>query len=327
MTGVTLPGFDEVLERDQVVAVLRLDGRGRLLAHDHRGEHRPDGATELAVGVPAAVRDQRPSRDQCAPRLGHRVVAHVVEDQVVARAFLGEVLPRVVDDVVGTERADQLDVPGAGHAGHLGTEGLRDLDGERPHATGRPVDQDLLSGLDRPVVTQELERGRGGDPEAAACSNVRLAGFLMRWSSLARANSAKAPSHQPKTSSPGRRCGHRLADRLDRPRDVGSGNRVLRLAQPGRQAHDERASPSSGSSRRHGSRPHGRGPGLRCGRSQAPRCPVTAGPRSSHNCLERSPASRFSLVLYAVKPTGCNVRCKVETVNPRSSGSTPPGAH
>src|SRR5258705_7779407 len=57
-----LPGFDQTLERDQVVVVLRLDGRARLLAHEHRDEHRPDGAAELAVDVSAAVRDERPER-------------------------------------------------------------------------------------------------------------------------------------------------------------------------------------------------------------------------------------------------------------------------
>ena len=58
-----------------------------------------------------------------------------------------------------------LDVLGAGHAGDLGPEGLRDLDGERADAAGRPVDQDLLPGLDRPVVAQELEGGRRGDAD------------------------------------------------------------------------------------------------------------------------------------------------------------------
>ena len=65
---------------------------------------------------------------------GHRVVAHVVEDQVVAGPARGEVGRRVVDDVVGADRPDELEVPGAGHAGHLGAKGLRDLNGERADA-------------------------------------------------------------------------------------------------------------------------------------------------------------------------------------------------
>ena len=62
----------------------------------------------------------------------------------------------------------------------------------------------------------------------------------MNWVALAWAYSAKAPAAQPKTSSPGSKFGHVAADGLDGPGDVGAGNRVLRLAQPGREAHDER---------------------------------------------------------------------------------------
>ena len=40
-------------------------------------------------------------------------------------------------------------------------------------------------------------------PMAAACSNVRLAGFVVSASSEVDAYSAKAPLHEPKTSSPG----------------------------------------------------------------------------------------------------------------------------
>jgi hypothetical protein len=38
----------------------------------------------------------------------------------------------------------------------------------------------------------------------AACSKLRAAGLAARWSSGALAYSAKEPSHQPNTSSPGR---------------------------------------------------------------------------------------------------------------------------
>ena len=44
----------------------------------------PHGAAELAAGVPAAVRNQRSGWGERAPGLGHRLVADVVEDEVVA---------------------------------------------------------------------------------------------------------------------------------------------------------------------------------------------------------------------------------------------------
>ena len=78
-------------------------------------------------------------------------------------------------------------------------------------------------------------------PTAAACSKVRLAGFCDEVGPRARvANSANAPAHQPNTSSPGRRLRHVLADRFDGPRDVRPRDGVLRRAQPGGHAHDER---------------------------------------------------------------------------------------
>ena len=66
--GSHFPGFDQILQGNQVVAVLCLDGRARLLANDHRGEHRPHGPAELAVGMPAAVRDQGPAGSERASR-------------------------------------------------------------------------------------------------------------------------------------------------------------------------------------------------------------------------------------------------------------------
>ena len=51
------------------------------------------------------------------------------------------------------------------HAGDLGAERLGDLHGERAHAAGRAVDQDLLPGLDLAVIAQELQGGRGGHPD------------------------------------------------------------------------------------------------------------------------------------------------------------------
>ena len=81
-------------------------------------------------------------------------------------------------------------------------------------------------------------------PTAAACSNVRLAGFLMNWSSLARAYSAKAPGAPAEDLVARSKAVHVAADRLDHTRDVRARHRVLRLAQPGREAHRRRASPS-----------------------------------------------------------------------------------
>jgi hypothetical protein len=65
--------------------------------------------------------------------------------------------------VVGAEGADQVHLARAAHAGDLGSGCLRDLDGERADATGRPDDQHLVPGLDASVVADGLQRGHAGD--------------------------------------------------------------------------------------------------------------------------------------------------------------------
>ena len=70
---------------------------------------------------------------------GERAVSGDVEDQVVAA--LGEVLARVVDDVVGAQRADQVDVPRTAHGGDVSSECLGDLHGEAADATRGADDQ------------------------------------------------------------------------------------------------------------------------------------------------------------------------------------------
>lgn len=42
-----------------------------------------------------------------------------IEDEVVALAALGEILVRVVDDLVDTDRPEHLELPGGIHPGHI----------------------------------------------------------------------------------------------------------------------------------------------------------------------------------------------------------------
>ena len=234
------PGLDEVLQGDEVVVVLRLDGRTGLPLHEQRDEHRPDGAAELAVGVPATVRDQGPARGQRPPRPRHRQVAHVVEDQVIARATGGEVLPRVVDDVVGPDRADQLHVLRAGHAGDLGAEGFRDLHGERADPARRAVDQDGLAGLDLARVAEQLEGRRRGHPDRGRLLEGQVGGLLDEVA-FGRAGElgerAGAPAEHLVAGAEGRHVG---PDRFHGARDVRPRDRVPGRSQTRGEAHDER---------------------------------------------------------------------------------------
>src|SRR5829696_9286394 len=74
----------------------------------------------------------------------------------MARRPLREVLFRVVDDVVGSERPDEIEVVGAADGGDLGREGLRDLDEERADTAGGAVDENAVSRLDT-APTESLD--------------------------------------------------------------------------------------------------------------------------------------------------------------------------
>lgn len=87
---------------------------------------------------------------------------HQIEDDVVSPLPVGEVLAAVVDDVVGTERPNHLQVACAADAGHLRAQGLRDLDSEVSDAARCAIDQDRLAPLDPAVVAETLQRGDRG---------------------------------------------------------------------------------------------------------------------------------------------------------------------
>ena len=138
-----------------------MDGLAGDTGQDMRLEH-PAASREPAVPEVAAVGHERPGRCEGATKFGQRMVRDVVQDEVVALAIPGEVVGRVVDDVVGTDGADHLEIPRAADAGHLRPERLGDLDRERADAAGRPVDEDPLAGLHAAVVAQGLERDHRG---------------------------------------------------------------------------------------------------------------------------------------------------------------------
>jgi hypothetical protein len=72
---------------------------------------------------------ERPLRGEGAPQVRHGAVPSDVEDDVVAVAGVGEVLPGVIDDVVGAERPHQVQLAGAADAGDFRSQCLGDLHG------------------------------------------------------------------------------------------------------------------------------------------------------------------------------------------------------
>ena len=140
---------------------------------------------------------------------------------------------RVVDDVVGAERAHQLDVARAAHAGDFGAVVLGDLHGERADAAGRAVDQHLLSRLDLALVAQALQCGDRRDRHGRSLLERHVGGLQRdaRGSRARRRTRRHAPSAPPNTSSPGLKLRDVLADGFDGAGEVDADARVLRRAE------------------------------------------------------------------------------------------------
>lgn len=79
-----------------------------------------------------------------APARRPRPTPRVVEQHVVLATASGEVVAGVVDHVIGAERSRLLDISRAAYGGDLRSERLGDLHGERSHAAGCAVHEDLL---------------------------------------------------------------------------------------------------------------------------------------------------------------------------------------
>jgi len=100
-----------------------------------------------------------------------------LEDQVVPLLAVREVLPGVVDDVVGAERTDEIQLPGAADAGDPALERLGDLHGERADASAGTDDQDILARLHGSRVAQSLERGAPGQGKGGSALEREIRGL------------------------------------------------------------------------------------------------------------------------------------------------------
>ncbi len=99
----------------------------------------------------------------------------VVENEVVPLPTFGEILLGVVNDTICTDRSDHVQIPRTAYASDIGAERLGDLNSERPYASRRTVNQDLLPGLNLSLVAKTLQAVNATGKEAA-CSNVTLSG-------------------------------------------------------------------------------------------------------------------------------------------------------
>src|SRR2546428_513857 len=80
-----------------------------------------------------------------------------VDEEVVALSASCEVFLGIINRVVGTQFADDVDILCARHSRDFGSKRLGNLNRERSYSTTGAVDQYFLSGLYMPMVTDSLE--------------------------------------------------------------------------------------------------------------------------------------------------------------------------
>ena len=86
-----------------------------------------------------------------------------VEDDIVALVRLREIFPGVIDQPVGAERFDEIEILSARDPGHLRPVLFCDLNGEVADAAGGAVDQDPVARLDLAEVAERLQGGQARD--------------------------------------------------------------------------------------------------------------------------------------------------------------------
>ena len=82
------------------------------------------------------------------------MVRHEIQDHVVMLATAGEILSRVIKDLVCADGADHFRIPGTTNASNLGSKRFGDLHCERTHASGGAINQDLLAELNLSLVAK-----------------------------------------------------------------------------------------------------------------------------------------------------------------------------
>src|SRR5215216_3090309 len=177
-----LARLDEPPQEPQVVPALLGLEQGEALAHQREQDQRLDqavqGADPAAVGL-AAARDQHPPGGEGPPAVPRRAGTGQLEQQVVPLAAAGGVLPGVVDDVVGADGADHVQVPRAAHAGHLAPSHPASWTAKVPTPPDAPMIRTSWPGRTRPWSRRPWsgETGQGHGRRVLEAMGSRLLGF------------------------------------------------------------------------------------------------------------------------------------------------------
>jgi hypothetical protein len=148
---------------------------------------------------------------------------------------LGEVFLRVINHVIGADRAHQFQLPRAIDARHFGPQRLGELHCERARATSRAVDQHPLSGLDlafvaKPLQGDECRLRHGGrllEAHAGRLQHQRVFG-----SACVLSQTAPTPEDVAKHFIAWPKLLYALSDGFHPPGDVRSKHFVLGFEEP-----------------------------------------------------------------------------------------------
>ena len=122
--GRHLAGLHEPGQESQVLLFQVREKPEELLAHEWRQHERLDQTIHGPdpVTLRSSNDDHGASGSQNPPQRKQRVIADIVQDQVITLAALGEIFLRVVNDVIRPDGADQVQVSRAAYAGDLRAE-------------------------------------------------------------------------------------------------------------------------------------------------------------------------------------------------------------
>jgi len=101
-----------------------------------RPARRKDHVFEQQPQIGESSNDTNSLRFECALVIGNGTITHRTVNQVILLSITGEIFSRVIDDLICTNRAHHVQIPGAAYARHFSAEGFGNLHGKRPDATG-----------------------------------------------------------------------------------------------------------------------------------------------------------------------------------------------
>src|SRR5918996_2276486 len=135
---------EKLSEKGQVLLGRLGDRRTELLAPENGKERAPNQALAHLRPVTTCHQVHAVGREG-ATVIPDRAESVDREDHVIMFPALGEVLPLVVDDAVGTQRACDVHLAGTAHGGDLRAQHLGDLHGESADAARCAEDEHLVA--------------------------------------------------------------------------------------------------------------------------------------------------------------------------------------